>query len=441
MTRRYASSAPGLIVAAPASGHGKTIVTLGLLRHFRDSGVPIASFKVGPDYIDPAFHAAASGRPCRNLDLWAMRDGVLRTLAARISSEAELVIGEGVMGLFDGPGEGKGSTADLAAATGWPVVLVIDVRAQAASAAALVHGFADFRTDVRIAGVIFNRIASAAHARMIERACEGLAPRLLGFLPTVDDIELPERHLGLVQAQEHPALEAAIARAARLVGEHLDTAAIHALARPAGLAVTGTDAAWRPLGQRIALAHDVAFTFAYPHLIEGWREAGAEILPFSPLADEPPAPSADAVFLPGGYPEMHAGRLAAARRFLDGLHAAAARGAFVYGECGGYMVLGRGLVDADGRRHAMADLLPLETSFAEARLHLGYRRAELLADCPLGPRGTVLRGHEFHYARIVREDHRRALFVARDAAGVDLGRCGMRLGSVAGSFLHVIDRG
>jgi cobyrinic acid a,c-diamide synthase len=174
-------------------------------------------------------------------------------------------------------------------------------------------------------------------------------------------------------------------------------------------------------------------------VLEGWRAAGAEVLPFAPLADEPPDPAADAVYLPGGYPELHAGRLAGARRLLGGLRAAACRGTVVFGECGGYMLLGRGLEDADGRRHAMAGLLPVETSFARPRLHLGYRAVATLADTPFGPAGTRLRGHEFHYARAVREDGADgALFAVRDARGRDLGTVGRRAGSVAGSFLHLI---
>ncbi len=195
-----------------------------------------------------------------------------------------------------------------------------------------------------------------------------------------------------------------------------------------------------PLGQRIAVASDTAFAFAYPHLLAAWREAGAEILPFSPLADQAPDLAADAVYLPGGYPELQAGRLAGNRCFLDGLRAAAGQGRAIYGECGGYMVLGTGLTDAEGQRHAMAGLLPVETSFAERRLHLGYRRTALAAATPLGAAGTVWRGHEFHYASILSEGPGEALFEAWDAEGAPLGRLGRRAGSVFGSFFHLIDR-
>jgi cobyrinic acid a,c-diamide synthase len=195
-----------------------------------------------------------------------------------------------------------------------------------------------------------------------------------------------------------------------------------------------------PLGQRIAVARDVAFAFTYPAMLEGWRSAGAELTLFSPLADEPPAADVDAVFLPGGYPELHAGRLAGNQRFLAGLAAAARGGAVIYGECGGYMVLGRGLVDASGARHAMAGLLPLETSFAERRRQLGYRQARLAAAGPLGKAGAAFRGHEYHYATITEEGAGMPLFAAADADGSDLGTTGRVSERVMGSFLHLVDR-
>lgn len=433
---------PGLIVAAPASGSGKTVFTLGLLRHLAGSGIPVASAKAGPDYIDPAFHAAATGRPCLNLDPWAMRAATLGAAACGLGEGADVVICEGVMGLFDGATEREGSTADLAEMTGWPVILVIDAGAQGASAAAVVRGFATHRPGLGIAGVVFNRVGSERHARILRDATEAAQPQVpvLGHLGRLGDLSLPRRHLGLVQAVEHPSLEAFLDRAAALVGNGVDTDALLALARPWTGGKAPASAPLDPLGQRIATAHDEAFAFRYPLVMEGWRNSGAEILPFSPLADEGPDSSADAVYLPGGYPELHGGRLAANRRFLDGLGAAAGRGAHVFGECGGFMVLGRGLVDSEGTRHAMAGLLPLETSFADKGLHLGYRRVVLEGDCPLGAAGVSFRGHEFHYARVLDEGPGRPLFKVFDAAGQDLGSAGLAKGAVMGSFIHLIDR-
>lgn len=438
-------SGAGLIIAAPSSGSGKTSVVLGLLRLLNRRGLGVASAKVGPDYIDPAFHAAASGRPCFNLDGWAMRPATVARLANRLAEAAELVVCEGVMGLFDGafvaPGEPDGSTADLAALTGWPVVLVIDARGMAGSAAAVLAGFARLRSDIAVRGVIFNRVSGERHRAAIANACRTACPEIhqLGFLPSDPGLEMPSRHLGLVQACERPDLAAFLDGASVLMERHLDTEALAALARPSRLAAAEASPPVPPLGHRIAVAADSAFAFAYPALLEGWRAAGAELSFFSPLDDQPPDPTADAVYLPGGYPELHAGRLAGNGRFLDGLRDAAGRGATLLGECGGYMVLGRTLVDADGVGHAMAGLLGLETSFARRRLHLGYRTAHLRFDGALGRAGDGFRGHEFHYATILSEQGP-PLFQIADAGGASLGTCGLAEGRIAGSFIHLIDR-
>jgi cobyrinic acid a,c-diamide synthase len=439
-------SAPGIVVAAPASGSGKTTITLALLRALRGRGHTVGCFKVGPDYIDPMFHSRAAGRPAYNLDSWAMRIETLAGLADRVADGVDLVLGEGVMGLFDGAADGHGSTGDLASLFDLPVILVVDARGMAASAAALVEGFTRHRDDVEVAGIMFNRVAGAEHEALLRHACDDrFAQPVLACLPSDPRLELPARHLGLVQADEIAEIEGWVERAAAIVAERTDLDRLIRLARPFGLGLYGPAARpLRPLGQRIALASDVAFAFAYPATVEGWRLAGAEILPFSPLADEPPDATADAVYLPGGYPELHAGRLAANRGFLAGLRAAAAGGAFVYGECGGYMTLGRTLVDRAGEPHTMAGLLPLATSFAEPRLQLGYRRLRALEATPLGAAGATFRGHEFHYASQLAgpagSEQGAPLFEVTDARGRPLGSQGARVGSVAGSFLHLIDR-
>jgi cobyrinic acid a,c-diamide synthase len=434
----------GLILAAPASGSGKTLIAAGLLRHLRRRGMRVAAAKAGPDYIDPTFHTAASGRPCINLDVWAMRPPVLAGLVGGLEADAELVLCEGVMGLFDGTGpDGEaGSTAALAHRTGWPVVLVVDARGQGASAAALIAGFARHDPALRLAGIVFNRVAGPRHRAMLEAALAGLLPGLpcLGCMPQQAELALPERHLGLVPAGETAKGEAVIDRAAAMVESGLDIEGLIGLARPSSLGRTGTTVLLQPLGQSIAVARDDAFLFAYPAVLEGWRRAGAALSFFSPLADEPPDPDADAVYLPGGYPELHAGGLAASADFLAGLRAAAAAGKPVYGECGGYMVLGDALTDAEGRPHRMAELLPLTTSFAERRLHLGYRVLTLLQDGPLGPAGARYRGHEFHYATTISASDDGASFALSDSWGADLGMAGLRRGSVAGSFIHLTDR-
>lgn len=431
--------ARGLWIAAPASGAGKTLVTLALLRALRDRGVAVASVKAGPDFIDPAFHAVASGRPCFNLDGWAMRPETLAATAAAAGEGAALVIGEGVMGLFDGAAAGGGSTADLAVATGWPAVLLVDAKGMGASAAALVAGYARHRADVAIAGLIFNSVGSEVHRRILAEACAPLDIPVLGFLPRDKSLVLPERHLGLVQAAEHPALEDFLARAAAWVGAELDLELLQHISAPSAIGSDVAAPTLPPLGQQIAVARDRAFAFLYPALLESWRRQGAAISFFSPLTDEAPEELADAVYLPGGYPELHADAIAGAARFRAGLRAAAARGATIYGECGGYLVLGRGLIDARGVRHAMTDLLPIESSFAKPCRTLGYREATLASDGPLGRRGRRFRGHEFHFVEAGAPDGGEPLFSARDSKGRDLGPSGARRGAIMGSFLHLID--
>ncbi len=433
-------AAPGLIIAAPASGSGKTLITMGLLHCLKAHGVDVAPAKAGPDYIDAGFHSEVAGRDCVNLDPWAMRPATL----ARLADGDALVVAEGVMGLFDGAAVGDrldvGSTADLAGLTGWPVVLVVNARGQGASVGALLRGFAEMRADVDVAGVIFNRVGSVRHADLLRRAAVSAVPSIhvLGAVPRDDALRIESRHLGLKQARELQALDSVAERAGAMVAEHLDIDGVLALARPSVMpSVDVASPPLPPLGQCIAVARDDAFSFAYPHVLTGWRSAGSALQFFSPLADEAPAPDADAVYLPGGYPELSAGRLAGNRRFLEGLADAATRGATVYGECGGYMVLGRSLTDADGATHRMAGLLPLETSFAQPKLHLGYRRATALG----GPFGELhCRGHEFHYARVVSEASAAPLFAVTDAAGNDRGEVGLREGRIMGSFIHLIDR-
>lgn len=435
-------SAPGIIIAAPASGSGKTTVALGLIRALARRGQAVQPFKCGPDYIDPAFHTAAAGRASYNLDTWAMRRTVIDAVVRRESEDAAIVIAEGVMGVFDGvaePGQtSHASTADLAALTGWPVVLVLDVSAQAETAAAVALGCARYRPDVEVAGVILNRVAGDAHARMITPALAKIGIACFGALPRRDDLALPERHLGLVQAAETTDIEARLDRIADAIANTVDLDAILAATRPARTLHAECRAPLLPPGQRIALAQDAAFAFTYPHIVAGWRHAGADVVPFSPLADEAPDPDADAVWLPGGYPELHAGRLAAASRFHDGLKTLAAKGRAVHGECGGYMVLGAGLEDADGVRHAMTGLLGVETSFAKPRMTLGYRRARLLTASALGPPGTEIMGHEFRFATVAAhaED---PLLAAVEASGAAVAERGARRGTVTGTFLHVID--
>jgi cobyrinic acid a,c-diamide synthase len=431
--------ARALVISAPASGAGKTTLTLALARACRDRGLKVQCFKSGPDYIDPAFHAAATGRASVNIDSWAMNRETVERLASR-GADADLVIAEGSMGLFDGvatPGvSGTGATADIAGMMGWPVLLVIDPSGQAQTAAAIACGLRDFGAGIHLAGVVLNRVASARHEDLVRRALAAVNIPVFGALPRNAAITLPKRHLGLVQAEEQKEICDLIGEAARCVSEHVDIDAVLQSASiwsPQGT-VAGQDIA--PPGQRIALARDAAFSFVYPHMVEAWRSAGAEIATFSPLADEGPDASADVCWLPGGYPELHAGRLAANRRFKRAI-SIFAESRPVHGECGGYMVLGSTLTDADGTCHEMTGLLGLETSFARRRMHLGYRLAELATPMPGYPAGARLRGHEFHYSTIVSQPDT-PLAVVRDATGSIVAESGSRRGHVTGTFFHLI---
>jgi cobyrinic acid a,c-diamide synthase len=376
-----------------------------------------------------------------NVDSWAMARDTIEGLLAR-GGDADLVLAEGSMGLFDGVARsglsGTGASADIAEMMDWPVLLVLDPSGQAQTAAAVAAGLRDFRKGVRIGGVVLNRVASPRHEDLVRRAMESVGIAVLGALPRHAPIALPERHLGLIQAAELARLNELIAEAARLVAECIDLDAVLRLAECNWIAsrTHAPPSRVTPPGQRIALARDVAFSFVYPHILEGWRAAGAEILPFSPLADEGPDDSADVCWLPGGYPELHAGQIASNSRFRNAL-ANFAEMRPVHGECGGYMVLGRGLIDAKGTRHEMTGLLGLETSLARRRMHLGYRLAELTSGMPGHKQGARLRGHEFHYASILAQPDP-PLASVRDANGAEVAETGSRRGRVTGTFFHLI---
>jgi cobyrinic acid a,c-diamide synthase len=419
------------------------------MRALKNKGLRVGGAKCGPDYIDPAFHAAATGQQSLNLDSWAMSPPLLRALAAAasetLSGEAcDLVLCEGSMGLFDGvagePGR-TGASADVAAALGWPVLLCVDVSGQAQSAAAIVKGCALYDPRINIAGVILNRVASERHRKLATQAIEALGIPVFGALPRATKIDLPERHLGLVQAEETADLDSLLDKIAAFVTEHADVSAILSCARAVTIAHDAHAVALAPPAQRIAIARDVAFSFVYPHILASWRKAGAEIAFFSPVGDEPPPEQSEFCWLPGGYPELHAGRLAEAHRFFDGLRRFATTRP-VHGECGGYMVLGQSLIDQAGKAHRMAGLLGPSFSFAKRTLHLGYRDARLASDHSLGPADARLRGHEFHYATVENSNEADPPFAfVRDAHGNMEQPAGGRRGRVSGSFFHVIASG
>lgn len=362
-----------------------------------------------------------------NVDPWAM--GTM-SCASLLQNDADITIIEGVMGLFDGPDGARGSTADLAADLRLPVLLVIDCAQQAQSIAALVQGFAKHRPDVLIAGLFLNRIKSDRHSAILHAALAGCGIPIIGQLRHNDSFLMPSRHLGLVQAMENQSLEKFLETAASGVARETFLDKLFQIATPLSNQTSKSENHLPPFAQNIAIANDEAFSFVYPHLLNAWHKAGANLRFFSPLKNEAP-PKADAVYLPGGYPELHAGTLAANTTFLNGLRNF---NGLIYGECGGYMTLGESLTDAQGVQHAMAGLLPLETSFAARKLHLGYRQLTSLG----GPFPKYLRAHEFHYATIKSEGDADRLFEAQTANGTALPAMGLRCGNVMGSFAHII---
>lgn len=429
-----------IIIGAPRSGSGKTSLTIGLLRAFARRGVKVRGVKTGPDYIDPGFHAVATGKSGLNLDSWAMEPALVAHLLHQATTGTDLLLIESAMGLFDGiPGEENrsGAAADLARTMGIPVLLVLDISGQSQTVGALACGFQHYDPSVHIAAVALNRAGSDRHVRLSGDAIRALGLPLVGAVRRDPTLTLPERHLGLVQASENPDIDSHIERLADAMEASLDLDAILAAATPLALPAASAAKGIVPPGQRIAIAEDAAFTFLYPHLRESWHSAGAELKHFSPLANETPPEECDVCWLPGGYPELHAGLLAAADGFRTGLTRFAETRP-VHGECGGYMALGESLTDASGRTHRMAGLLSHSTSFATRRMNLGYRRAALLANGLLGPRGTVIRGHEFHYACVSQPGDDQPFAALADGERREIGMAGGRRGLVSGTFFHAI---
>ena len=458
--------ARGLILAAPSSGSGKTSLTFGLLAALRAEGTVAQGFKTGPDYIDPQFHRIAAGRPCPNLDPWAMRPQTVLDTLQQGSVGADLCLIEGVMGLFDGvPGPvgtrdttdttgttgtvgmgGNASTASLAKSLDLPVVLIVDAKGQSQSVAALVRGFADFDPGLHLAGVILNRVGSDRHRALLSEALATHVPQVpvLGAVPRLPWLGWPGRHLGLTLPDELPDMPAQADRLAQLLPDCIDLDALQRAAGPLPDRPRATDrlptsalatdpGLLFPAGARVAIARDEAFSFVYPH----WLGSGeARVETFSPLANEAVPDGCDFIFLPGGYPELHAGRLATANVFLASLREHHARATPIYGECGGYMVLGQAMT-VNGTRHAMAGLLPVVTHYSDgASRRLGYRSITAPEDFWAGPR---LKGHEFH-ASTAEELEPANLFSAWDSSDKNLGRQGHRNGNTLGSYLHIIDR-
>jgi len=425
---------PGLLIAAPSSGSGKTSLTLGLMAALRRQGRIVAPFKIGPDYIDPGHHAAVCGRPSNNLDSWFCTQEQLRTTFAAGCDGAAVAIVEGVMGLFDGVsgGDEEGSSAQVAKWLGLPVLLLVDARSQARSFAALVKGFCEFDPQLQIAGVIANRVGSERHAELLRQAVESTpgSPPLLGCLPRQDDIALPERHLGLVTAEDLAGDHGA--KLADWVESHLDLKLLQNLAASS---VEPHKRTVPPAGKktlRIGIARDRAFCFYYPENLRLLELAGAELVAFSPLADDCVPDAVDGLYLGGGYPELHAEQLAKNTALRKQLAELAAAGMPIYAECGGFMFLCEAIDDLP-----MCAVFPAQTKMLPRRRALGYRQVEVLADSHLGPAGTQIRGHEFHYSEVEMPENIARCYRLSRRGGVELGVEGYRIHNVLGSYVHL----
>ena len=385
-----------VVIAAPASGSGKTLLSLVLLAWARSQGLTIQPFKVGPDYLDPQLLSATAERPCRNLDLSLCGESWVQRAFQGYGGEAELTLVEGVMGLFDGIGCSQdGSTAAVAHQLDLPVVLVVDAGGQAASLAAVVKGFRDHDPGLRIAGVVLNRVSTERHRELLSAVLASIEMPLLGCLPRNDALDLPSRHLGLAPVHELNKQSIRQEQWARLAEQHLDLETFHSLLKApvAGDAPLAEIPPATGVELPVAVASDEAFHFRYPETEELLQRLGMPVLRWSPLADEPLPMEARGVIIPGGFPEQHAARLSSCKRRLQNLVDWADQRP-IYAECGGMLMLGESLTDLEGQQHAMAGLLPFQAS--RGRLQVGYRQLTPQQDGLLVRRGEQLRGHEFH---------------------------------------------
>ena len=432
---------PRLIIAGTHSGVGKTTVTLALLAVLAARGRRVQPFKAGPDFIDPGHHSAATGRPSRNLDGWMLGDAVNRGIFTRAAADADLSIIEGMMGLFDGssPVNEIGSTAELAKQLDAPVLLVIDGSAMARSAAAMVSGYAKFDPALRVAGVLFNRVDSDGHYKLLKEAVEQETDVVaVGYLRPDQAVTISDRHLGLVTAMEQGTSEL-YGLLAKAAAETVDLDRVEALARSCKeLTVAAPQPVVRNHGHkvRIGVAKDLAFCFYYPDNLELLEAEGAELVKFSPMKDQV-LPDVDMLYLGGGYPELHGEALAGNRTMRTAIREFAERGGTIFAECGGMMYLTQAIRDFAGSSHEMVGLFPAEVVMRKPGLTLGYRTVELSQDCILGVSGAIARGHEFHYSTLVPKGRLDYACALRDARGESKGSDGLVVGNTLALYTHV----
>jgi cobyrinic acid a,c-diamide synthase len=444
---------PRLVIAGTSSGVGKTTVTLAILAALRARGRQVQPFKAGPDFIDPGHHSAVTGRPSRNLDGWMLGETVNRDIFSRAAADADISIVEGMMGLFDGssPVNEIGSTAELAKQLDAPVLLVIDGSAMARSAAAMVSGYAKFDPALRVVGVLFNRVGSEGHYKLLKDAVEQETDvAVVGYLRPDPAVTITERHLGLAMAMEQGS--GLYDRLAKAAEGTIDLDRVEKLARLAGDfpplckgRLGGVESSTSPspslqrrgkAGVRLGVAYDQAFCFYYPDNLELLEAEGAEIVKFSPLNDQV-LPDVDMLYLGGGYPELHGERLAGNVTMRTAIRTFAERSGTIYAECGGMMYLTQAIRNFAGVSHEMVGLFPAEAVMKKPGLTLGYRTMELSHDCILGAAGTTARGHEFHYSSLVPSGALDYACALRDAGGLSKGRDGLTVGNVVALYAHL----
>jgi cobyrinic acid a,c-diamide synthase len=431
------SSLRALLIAGTQSGCGKTSVALGLMTALRKRGLTVQGFKCGPDFIDPGLHGLATGRASHNLDAWMLPAHSLQELFHRACAGADVAVVEGAMGLFDGHGaSSRGSSAEIAALLGLPVVLVVDARAMGRSVAALVHGFATFDPNLPIAGVLANQVASSRHQAILTASLAALpsGPPLLGCLDRAPEITLPSRHLGLITAADLPQARAHLERLAQWVEASGAVDRLLALApmQHNATAMQPAPAESPRPAVPIGVAQDAAFCFVYAENLRLLEASGARLIPFSPLWDTRLPAGIQGLYLCGGYPELHAARLAANSSLREEIRAFCASYRPVWAECGGFMYLGQSVTDAQGQTHPMVGFFQLHTVMERRRQALGYRQVTLAAPCPLGEEGEAARGHEFHYSRICGHDPE-----ARPLFGSSQGDTGWVKAQVCGTYVHL----
>lgn len=433
----------GLVLAATKSGSGKTTVTLGLLSALAKRGYTVAPFKVGPDFIDPGHHSMITGGTCRNLDGWMLSKETNLDCFASNSFRADIAVVEGVMGLFDGY-DGKseaGSTAQMAKWLNLPVLLIVDAKRMARSAAALVQGFEGFDPDLELVGVVFNNIGSSRHLEYLKEALENTVKTpCLGGIVNHPDVSIPERHLGLYTQEDHPMSNGKKSRLVSLVEENIDVESlihslpevqISALSQKPGSRLNGENV-------RIGVAKDNAFCFYYADNFDLLEENGADLVFFSPLKDENLPEDLDGLYLGGGYPELFAGQLSDNRNVREQIHEQSRKGLPVYAECGGFMYLSEALIDTEGERFPMAGIFPLETRMHTRLKALGYREITLLNDTVIGNQGFKIRGHEFHYSELCSNpDEIKTTYRVSTRAGLERETEGFQINRCLGSYIHL----